>query len=50
VDEPLTRVSALGSDWFLGSGLSVIGDGRGDDRGGCSFGVSRTGEASRAEK
>ena len=50
VDEPLTRVSALVSLWGLGGGLVVFGYDRGYGRDGYSFGVSRTGEASRAEK
>jgi|SRR3989344_4873326 len=50
VDEPITRVSALYSDWVLDVRLGVDGDGLGDGGGGFSFGVSRTGEASRAEE
>ena len=54
VDEPSTRVSALGSGWVFDGGLVVVGEddgitgGHGSDN--CSFGVSRTGEASRIEK
>jgi hypothetical protein len=38
VDEPLTRVSALSSDWGFDRGLYVDGNNRGDDRGGHAFG------------
>src|SRR3989338_10437682 len=41
VDEPLTRVSALNSDWYLDGRLYVDGYVRGDGRDGYSFGVSR---------
>ena len=50
VDEPLTRVSALYSYWDLDDWFVVYGDVRGNYWYGYSFGVSRTGEASRAEK
>src|SRR3989338_4017898 len=41
VDEPITRVSALYSDWVLDVRLYVDGYVRGDGRDGYSFGVSR---------
>ena len=50
VDKPLIRVSTLDSYWDLGGWLDVVGNGRGGNMGGCSFGVSRTGEASRLKK
>ena len=51
IDQPLTRVSALGSDGLVGRRLNVVGDDHGDDRNGYVFGVlDKTGEASRAEK
>ena len=51
VDEPLTRVSALNSDWDDVHRLSVSGNIRGDVRDGCAFGVlDKTGEASRTTK
>jgi len=50
VDEPLTRVSALGSDWDDVRRLVVDGGNRGG-RGGYAFGVlDKTGEASRAKR
>ena len=50
VDEPMTRVAALGSFWVV-HGLDVVGDG-GGYWDGCAFGVRRekTGEASHAKK
>ena len=50
VDEPLTRVSALLSNWNLDDRLYVLGNYHGFNWYGYSFGVSRTGEASRVEK
>lgn len=51
VDQPLTRVSTLDSDWGLDDGrLGVDGNCFGDDRYGYAFGVQKTDEASRAEK
>lgn len=48
VVKPITRVSALNSDWDFGSRLNVSGDLHGDDDDGCAFGVlDKTGEASR---
>jgi len=42
VDKPITRVSALDSDWSLGSGLDVVGGYYcGDYWDGCAFGVLR---------
>ena len=49
ISEPLTRVSALYSYWFLDSRLYVDGDVHGDDRLGGAFGVQVTPKA-RAEK
>lgn len=49
-EKPITRVSALDSIWGLGGRLDVGGSRLGLSRDGCSFGVSRTGEASRTEK
>ena len=49
VSEPLTRVSALGSGWSLGSRLYVNGDSRGYDGYGSAFGVQVAPQA-RAEK
>jgi len=51
VDQPLTRVSILVSDWGLGHGLGVDGSSHGNVRGGHGFGVLKeTGEAGREKK
>ena len=51
VDQEITRVSSLCSDWSIGGRrLGVFGDNRGDYWGRCGFGVHKnTGVASRAE-
>lgn len=49
-EKPITRVSALYSVWGFDGRLDVLGYNHGNDWGGCSFGVSRTGEASRSKK
>lgn len=46
VDEPLTRVSALGSLWCVGRRVGVLGDIHGKGRDGCAFGVDKIDEAS----
>lgn len=50
VTEPVLKVAGLYSGRGLGGRFYVGGDGHGGDGGGGAFGVSRTGEASRAEK
>ncbi|MBS3151332.1 hypothetical protein J4443_03070, partial [Candidatus Woesearchaeota archaeon] len=50
VEEPVLSVSALYSYWNLGIRLYINGGNDGYSRGGCAFGVQKTGEASRAEK
>ena len=51
VNEPVTRVSALCSDWGRDGRLGVGGGYHGNGGGGLAFGVQRkTGEASPAEK